>query len=172
GNDDVVDGLLAIIVDHGLRAESKDEAEMVQRRVLNMGIRCEITHCEWENGKPKLGHFYEQLQRICSQHRIGVLLIAHHADDQAELFILRLSRNSGVLGLASMALTTQLFATHPNLDGTSHSILLVRPLLDFTKQDLYKICKGSKQEWVEDPTNQKTTFARNRIRMSLGNLSS
>ncbi|GKA90801.1 lysidine-tRNA(Ile) synthetase [Tanacetum coccineum] len=180
GKDDVVDGLLAIIVDHGLRAESKDEAEKVQRRVLNMGIRCEIAHCEWADRKPKLGHLqeaardmrYEQLQRICSQHRIGVLLIAHHADDQAELFILRLSRNSGVLGLAGMALTTQLFATHPNLDGTSDSILLVRPLLDFTKQDLYKVCKGSKQEWVEDPTNQKTIFARNRIRMSLGNLSS
>ncbi|GKC20088.1 putative tRNA(Ile)-lysidine synthetase, partial [Tanacetum coccineum] len=90
----------------------------------------------------------------------------------AELFILRLSRNSGVLGLAGMALTTQLFATHSNLDGTSNRILLVRPLLDFTKQDLYKIRKGSKQEWVEDPTNQKTIFARNRIRRSLGDLSS
>ncbi|GJX08238.1 putative adenine nucleotide alpha hydrolases-like superfamily protein, partial [Tanacetum coccineum] len=163
GKDDVVDGLLAIIVDHGLRAESKDEVEMVQRRVLNLGIRYEIAHCEWADGKPKLGHLqeaardmscipcgYQQLQRIYSQHRIGVLLIAHHADDQAELFILRLSRNSGVLGLASMALTTQLFATHSNLDGTSYSILLVWPLLDFTKQDLYKIGKRSKQEWVED----------------------
>ncbi|GJU70679.1 tRNA(Ile)-lysidine synthase, partial [Tanacetum coccineum] len=84
GKDDVVDGLLAIIVDHGLHAESKDEVEMVQR------IRCEIAHCEWADGKPKLGYLqeaardmsYEQLQRICSQHRIGVLLIAHNADDQ------------------------------------------------------------------------------------------
>ncbi|KAI3714633.1 hypothetical protein L6452_21591 [Arctium lappa] len=181
GNNDVVDGLLAIIVDHGLRAESKDEAEMVQRRILNIGIRCEIAHCRWTDGRPKLGHLqeaardmrYEKLQYICSQHQIGVLLIAHHADDQAELFVLRLSRNSGVLGLAGMALATQLFATHPSLDdGTSNSILLVRPLLDFSKQDLYKICEGCKQNWVEDPTNQNTIFARNRIRMSLGNLSS
>nr|GEU48853.1 hypothetical protein [Tanacetum cinerariifolium] len=103
GKDDVVDGLLAIIVDHGLRAESKDEVDMVQRRVLNL------------DGKPKRGHLQEAA-RDMSQHRIGVLLIAHHVDDQ--------------------------------------------------------ICKGSKQEWVEDPTNQKTIFARNRIQMSLGNLSS
>lgn len=36
---DFVDGLLGIIVDHGLRAESKDEAEIVQSRVLKMGIK-------------------------------------------------------------------------------------------------------------------------------------
>ncbi|KAI3711610.1 hypothetical protein L1987_70149 [Smallanthus sonchifolius] len=180
-NNDFVDGLLAIVVDHGLRAESKNESEIVQHRVLKMGIRCEIAQCAWTDGRPKLGHLqeaardmrYEKLQHICSQHRIGVLLIAHHADDQAELFILRLSRNSGVLGLAGMALTKQLFATHPNFDdGISNSILLVRPLLDFSKQDLYKICEGGKQEWVEDPTNQNTIFARNRIRMSLRNSSS
>ncbi|KAI7754108.1 hypothetical protein M8C21_014731 [Ambrosia artemisiifolia] len=180
-NNGFVDGLLAITVDHGLRAESKSEAEMVQNRVLKMGIRCEIAHCEWIDGRPKLGHLqeaardirYEKLQHICSQHRIRVLLIAHHADDQAELFILRLSRNSGVLGLAGMALTTQLFAAHPKFnDGISNSILLVRPLLDFSKQDLYKICEAEKQEWVEDPTNQNTIFARNRIRMSLRDLSS
>ncbi|XP_076911600.1 uncharacterized protein LOC143569618 isoform X1 [Bidens hawaiensis] len=180
-NNDFVDGLLAIIVDHGLRAESKNEAEMVQNRVLKMGIRCEIAHCEWTDGKPTLGHLqeaardirYEKLQHICSQHQIGVLLIAHHADDQAELFVLRLSRNSGVLGLAGMALTSQIFATHSNFhDGISNSMLLVRPLLDLSKQDLYKICEGEKQEWVEDPTNQNTIFARNRIRMALKNLSS
>ncbi|KAL6573577.1 hypothetical protein OROHE_002036 [Orobanche hederae] len=181
GSNDMVDGLLAIIVDHGLRAESKNEAEMIQRRVLDMGIRCEIAHCKWRDGKPKLGHLqeaardmrYEKLQHICSLHEIGVLLIAHHADDQAELFVLRLSRNSGVLGLAGMALATQLFATTSCLhDGTSNSILLVRPLLDFSKQDLYKICEAGKQKWVEDPTNQNTIFARNRIRKSLGTLSS
>ncbi|CAH1430145.1 unnamed protein product [Lactuca virosa] len=148
-NKDVIDGLLAIIVDHGLCPES-NEAETVQHRILNMNVRLPIA-----NGQ------------------MGLLLIAHHADDQAELFILRLSRNSGVLGLAGMALATQLFATHQSLDdGISNSILLVRPLLDFSKQDLYKICEEGKQQWVEDPTNQNTIFARNRIRMSLGNLSS
>ncbi|XP_028088207.1 uncharacterized protein LOC114318217 isoform X2 [Camellia sinensis] len=85
-----IDGLLAIIVDHGLRSESKDEANTVSHRVLDMGIRCEIASCEWPDGRPKKGHLqeaardrrYQIFQNVCIQHQIGVLLIAHHADDQ------------------------------------------------------------------------------------------
>ncbi|XP_031285085.1 uncharacterized protein LOC116143773 isoform X3 [Pistacia vera] len=118
---------------------------------------------------------YQLFQNVCIQRQIGVLLIAHHADDQAESFILRLSRNSGVLGLAGMAFTSQIFPSHTHsydIDLKNRSILLVRPLLEFSKEDMYKICQGGKQDWVEDPTNCKLLFARNRIRMSLGNLSS
>ncbi|CAK9170686.1 unnamed protein product [Ilex paraguariensis] len=178
-----IGGLLAIVVDHGFRAESKHEASIVCRRVMDMGIKCEIAHCEWSNGKPNQGHLqeaardkrYQILQDVCVQHLIGVLLIAHHADDQAELFILRLSRGSGVLGLAGMAFTSQLFTKCSDFDGEAssrHGILLVRPLLEYSKGDMYKICQGGDQEWVEDPTNQSALFARNRIRMSLKNLSS
>ncbi|KAA8534971.1 hypothetical protein F0562_029974 [Nyssa sinensis] len=94
---------------------------------------------------------------------------------QAELFILRLSRNSGVLGLAGMAFTSQLFSKYPIFNGeasSDHGILLVRPLLEFSKEDMYTICRGGNQEWLEDPTNRSPLFARNGIRMSLKNLSS
>lgn len=178
-----IDGILAIIVDHGLRAESKDEANIVSNWVSQMGIRCEIAHCDWLDGRPKQGHLqeaardkrYQTFQKVCDQHQIGVLLIAHHADDQAELFILRLSRNSGVLGLAGTPFTSQIFSTHSHSFGgvsNNHGILLVRPLLNFSKEDMYKICLWGNQEWVEDPTNQILLFARNRIRMSLRDLSS
>ncbi|XVF34842.1 hypothetical protein REPUB_Repub18cG0093100 [Reevesia pubescens] len=178
-----IDGLLAIIVDHGLRPESKDEASLVGHRVSEMGIRYEIARCDWLNGKPKQGHLqeaardmrYKIFQDVCLQNQISVLLVAHHADDQAELFILRSSRDSGVLGLAGMALTSQVYSSHTyfyNEDWKNHSVLLVRPLLDFSKEDMYKICLGSNRDWVEDPTNRSPFFARNRIRMSLGNLSS
>ncbi|XP_044464155.1 uncharacterized protein LOC123194795 isoform X3 [Mangifera indica] len=94
---------------------------------------------------------------------------------QAESFILRLSRNSGVLGLAGMAFTSQIFPSYSHFydkDIKNRSVLLVRPLLEFSKEDMYKICQGGKQDWVEDPTNRNPLFARNRIRISLGNLSS
>ncbi|KAG4992074.1 hypothetical protein JHK87_025531 [Glycine soja] len=89
-NGGFIDGLLAIIVDHGLRAESKEEANIVSHRVSKMGIRCEIACCDWPSGRPKQGQLqeaaremrYQIFQEVCAQHRIGVLLIAHHADDQ------------------------------------------------------------------------------------------
>ncbi|XP_065849237.1 uncharacterized protein [Euphorbia lathyris] len=178
-----VDGLLAIVVDHGLRSESKEEAYTVSHRVSEMGIRCEIASCSWPHGRPKQGHLqeeardirYQKLQNVCIQHQTGVLLIAHHADDQAELFILRLSRNSGVLGLAGMAFVSQMLFSSSHMydeDSKNEGILVVRPLLDFSKEDMYKVCQAGGHDWVEDPTNQSPVYARNRIRMSLKELSS
>ncbi|KAK4759780.1 hypothetical protein SAY87_022911 [Trapa incisa] len=112
---------------------------------------------------------YRIFQRICIQKQFGVLLVAHHSGDQAELFLIRLSRNSSVLGLAGMAFTSELFSryTHSHVEDSDHGILLVRPLLDFSKEDLYEICRIDKQKWVEDPSNRSSSYARNRIRMSL-----
>ncbi|KAK3152693.1 hypothetical protein QOZ80_2BG0162240 [Eleusine coracana subsp. coracana] len=111
-----VDGLLGVVVDHGLRPESSEEAQLVCNRVRGMGVQCEIAKCQWPDGRPQQGHVqeaaremrYGKLLDICVKQRIGILLIAHHSDDQAELFVLRLSRNSGVLGLAGTAFVSQL----------------------------------------------------------------
>ncbi|KAK3041676.1 hypothetical protein RJ639_001486 [Escallonia herrerae] len=118
-----VEGLLAIVVDHGLRVESKDEANAVRHRVLNM----EFMH-------------------------IVILL----EQMQAELFILRLSRNSGVLGLAGMAFTSQLFPTCANFNGkSSNGIVLMRPLLEFSKEDMYKQGYAVIDLEILDPSNIK-----------------
>lgn len=61
---------------------------------------------------------------------------------QAELFVLRLSRNSGVLGLAGTAFVSQLFAPNLKYDGDNFSrygVILVRPMLEFSKDDMYKV---------------------------------
>ena len=61
---------------------------------------------------------------------------------QAELFVLRLSRNSGILGLAGTAFVSQLFVPNLKYDGENfrrYGILLVRPMLDFSKDDMYKV---------------------------------
>ncbi|KAL0925303.1 hypothetical protein M5K25_003624 [Dendrobium thyrsiflorum] len=178
-----IDGLLGIVVDHRLRPESVEEARIVQERAMKMGIRCEISCCSWPDGRPKVGDLqeaaremrYQIFQDVCAKQHVGVLLVAHHADDQAELFILRLSRNSGVFGLAGMAFVSQLFSApvnRPWSGSSNNGVLLVRPMLELSKRDMYEICQSGKQIWVEDPTNQCTLFTRNRIRIALKNLSS
>jgi tRNA(Ile)-lysidine synthase TilS/MesJ len=59
-----VDGLLGVVVDHGLRPESADEAQLVRDRVRGMGVVCEIATCEWPNGRPKLGHIQEAAREM------------------------------------------------------------------------------------------------------------
>ncbi|XP_020697640.1 uncharacterized protein LOC110110484 isoform X3 [Dendrobium catenatum] len=85
-----IDGLLGIVVDHRLRPESVEEARIVQERAMKMGIRCEISCCIWPDGRPKVGDLqeaaremrYQIFQDVCAKQHIGVLLVAHHADDQ------------------------------------------------------------------------------------------
>ncbi|CAN1772750.1 tRNA(Ile)-lysidine synthase [Linum perenne] len=140
-----IDGLLAIIVDHGLRIRCSRKFVFSIRLMCYLLPIMQMTRFDWE-----------------------IFL-------QAELLILRLSRSSGVLGLAGMAFTSQLFSSSTvlhNQGSNNKGTLVVRPLLHFSKEDMYKICQAGNQEWVEDPTNQNPLYARNRIRIALAKLSS
>lgn len=79
----------------------------------------------------------------------AVLLLAHHQDDQIETFYLNLARKSGMLGLACMLET----------DGK-----YIRPLLSYSKAEIYAYAREYKIGWREDSSNQGNVYARNRLR--------
>ncbi len=86
-----------------------------------------------------------------------ILLVAHHSNDQAETFMLRLMRGAGVLGLAAMR-------EERCLNDKPDSGVLWRPLLNFSKEDLEAYAKEYDLSWVEDDSNSSLDFDRNFLR--------
>lgn len=152
---------LALTVDHGLRPSAAAEARKVGRWLKARDIPHRVLR--WEGTKPKTGvqaaarqARYDLLTERCRREGILHLLLAHHQEDQAETFLLRLSRGSGLEGLAGM----------PRL-AEREQVRLLRPLLGLSRARLRAtlVCRG--QAWLEDPSNENPAFARVRLRALL-----
>jgi tRNA(Ile)-lysidine synthase len=105
----------------------------------------------------KLRH--EFLARTAQAQKISIVALAHHADDQVELFFLRVLRGAGGEGLAGMKWQSP--------SPAAEKITLVRPLLNFTKTELLAFARENKIRFREDATNASSDFLRNRIRNEL-----
>jgi tRNA(Ile)-lysidine synthase len=105
----------------------------------------------------KLRH--EFLARVARERKIQTVVLAHHADDQVELFFLRLLRGAGGRGLAGMKWRSP--------SPADPKIMLVRPLLDFSKKELSEFARENKIRFRDDATNFSSDFLRNRIRNKL-----
>jgi tRNA(Ile)-lysidine synthase len=105
----------------------------------------------------KLRH--EFFARVAREQKIQIVALAHHADDQVELFFLRLLRGAGGEGLAGMEWS----APSP----ADAKITLVRPLLGLAKNELAEFVRENKIVFREDTTNLSSDFLRNRIRNEL-----
>ena len=91
--------------------------------------------------------------------KISTLALAHHADDQVELFFLRLLRGAGGAGLAGMKRRS------PSPAGKK--ITLIRPLLVFFKAEILEFARQNGILFREDASNRSHHFLRNRIRNEL-----
>ena len=105
----------------------------------------------------KLRH--EFLARVAREQKISTVALAHHADDQVELFFLRLLRGAGGEGLAGMKWRSP--------SPADSKITLVRPLLAFTKDEVLEFARVNKIKFRNDATNFANDFLRNRIRNEL-----
>lgn len=91
----------------------------------------------------------------CSKQKICIAL-GQHKDDQAETFLLQLKRGAGVKGLSAMASRFK-----------RHETEFVRPLLDFTREQLASFAKHQHLEWIEDESNDDEQFDRNYLRQKV-----
>jgi tRNA(Ile)-lysidine synthase len=154
----------AVTVDHGLRPESGAEAAAVAVRCAALGVPHAVR--VWP-GAAAQGNL-QAAARAARQRLIGdwarsaglgSVALGHTLDDQAETFLMRLARGSGVDGLAAM---------HPvqRMCGT----VWLRPLLGLRRAELRRWLAARGESWVEDPGNEDLRFDRVRARAALAPL--
>jgi tRNA(Ile)-lysidine synthase len=158
--------LLAIHVDHRLRENSGEEAKAVGRALAAHKIRRILLRWDHEAPPQSAIHFkarrarYALLAEECRLQEIKYLFLGHHADDQAETVFMRLSRSTGVDGMAGMAARRE-------QDG----ITFVRPLLPVRKAILEATCEARGVDVLWDPSNYQERFMRGKLRAMQGELS-
>lgn len=92
---------------------------------------------------------YDLFHEITDQDADNFILLAHHNDDQVETFFQHIARKSGIIGLAGML--------------ENHNQIL-RPLLNFSKEEILEFAKSHQISWREDVSNTKNDYTRNKLR--------
>lgn len=162
--------MTALTVDHGLRSESVEEAKQVNNWLTSLGINHQIL--TWIGHKPDANiqdearnARYRLMGEWCVSNDIEYLFLGHHQDDQAETFLMRLFRGSGIDGLSAM----EKRASFPYPEYAEFGLQICRPLLSVPKKRLLSFLKDKDQTWVEDPSNEKKKFLRIQIRELIKN---
>jgi len=151
-------GVLALVVDHGLRAESAAEAAATAARLAAHAIPARILRLDGLAHGPGLAARaraarHGALAAACRAEGIPHLLLGHHAADQAETLILRALAGSGPAGLAGMAALVE-----------TADLRLLRPLLAVPPARLRATLRAAGLDWIEDPSNADPAATRARLR--------
>src|SRR5215212_9639633 len=150
----------AATVDHGLRPESRAEAEMVAAVCERIAVRHEILKVEWKKSADRNLQArarearYQKLGDWAHKRRLTAVATAHHLDDQAETLLMRLARGAGVGGLGATR------ARRPLVKG----VKLVRPLLGWRKAELAALVASAGVKPVDDPSNRDPRYDRVQMR--------
>lgn len=141
--------------DHGIRAESAEDAEFVRSLAKKYGLAFEMEREELGvDASEELARErrYMFLRKTAEKYD-AMIMTAHHADDVVETVTINLTRGTGWRGLAVL--------DSPGIE---------RPLLDMSKAELIAYAKENLLEWREDATNTDTKYLRNDLRQKLATL--
>ncbi len=162
--------LIAVIVDHALRAGSAEDARRARALAQTLGVRAEIATLDWA-GAPRRAQAHARQARhraLCNAARglaARVIALAHTGDDQAETLLMRAAAGSNWRGLAGIAP----FAGAP-VWPHGRGLYYVRPLLDARRLALRGELTARGGAWIEDPANSNRAFERVHVRARLAAL--
>lgn len=181
--------LWVVTVDHGLRAESAAEAAMVAEECALLGHPHATLRWHWDGQGNLMDAARRARLSLIDRWRAGLdhVLMAHTQDDVAETFLMRLKRGSGAEGLSAMQACVKACPhqgakpalpardvcwTAPPPSPVDDQIQLpgfrvLRPCLDMSRAELRHYLRTLQGRWVDDPTNDDTTYDRVRMRKLL-----
>jgi tRNA(Ile)-lysidine synthase len=154
--------VVGLVVDHGLRRESADEALLTCARLQRAGIASvALTLTDLARGPGIAARArtarHAVLEQACAERGILHLVFGHHAADQAETVTMRMLAGSTPIGLAGMAALSETAA-----------IRRLRPLLGVPPTALRAVLRAEGLDWIEDPSNADPSQQRARLRLLRG----
>lgn len=155
----------AATVEHGLRKESRTEAEAVAAVCRSLDAPHAILPARWPTppGSSIQAQAREERYALLAEwaaaRSLGAVATAHHADDQAETLLMRLARGAGIAGLSGARPSRVL----------SGGIRLIRPLLGWRKAELGVVVASSGLRPSDDASNRDERFDRVKMRGWLAN---
>ena len=145
---------------HLLRGEESELDEKFVSELANyLNLPC---HCGKDSAHKKNDEGSLRNRRLDFFHKtadklnLSILAQGHHADDVAETMLWRLPRSSTVSGLIS-----------PKPVALNNELLLIRPLINHSRQDIRRFLKKINFPWREDDSNSTPKYLRNRIRSNV-----
>ncbi len=149
----------AIHVHHGLQAAADEferhcQTECAALQLPLHSVRVDARHASGESPEDAARRArYRALAEAARHQGCAEVLLAQHADDQAETLLIALSRGAGLPGLSAMPARFE-----------RHGMHFGRPLLGLRGAALLQCLRDRGLSWIEDPTNSDTGYTRNRIR--------
>ncbi len=147
-------------VNHHTRKATASEAEFVCETATKYGYDCEVL--EYHHNQEKNFHHVSRLARydffidMAKKHQANKIVLAHHADDLAETILMRITRGSGFIGYAGI------------LEKSKYKgVEIIRPLLHSSRDDISNYQKQYHVNFMEDESNLKDDYTRNRFRHHL-----
>jgi tRNA(Ile)-lysidine synthase len=152
-------GLRALHVHHGLHADADAWQRHCEIACAELQVPLRSVRVDVARDGAGLEAAARHARHAAFADELGadeVLALAHHRDDQAETFLLRALRGSGVGGLGGIRPWRRFAAGW-----------LWRPLLERTREQLHGYAQTHGLPWVEDPSNADTRFDRNFLRLEV-----
>lgn len=155
--------LIIAHANHGLRGEESDADEkFVQNlgELLDLPVVCQrldLTSFSGSLEEAARKARYAFLEKVAFQTGTRYIVTAHTQNDQVETILHHILRGTGLDGLAGMAAQRRL----------PSSMILLRPLLSFRREEILKYLRELNQDYRTDASNFSTNFTRNRIRQEL-----